>query len=173
MSAKKPAARISAVALVIGMALPHISFAQVTINTLSDLQRADLDRQIAEKQKSLIDSAKPPAPPASMPDAALLARKLPDALLSLAPPAPPPTKQVLAIYGQQGSEKVEISLPDGTIVAAKPGQAQPGGWMLVSVSANALVVEITKQANTSKGKKKSAPSTPIKTTRTLRVGETF
>jgi type IV pilus biogenesis protein PilP len=164
----------AAVALVIGLALPQITHAQVTIQTLSDLQRAELDRQIADKQKSLIESAKPPAPPAS--EVALLAKKLPDVLLTLTPPVPPPTKKVLAIYGKPGAEKVEISLPDGAIVTATSGQPQPGSWQLLSVSANTVVVEITKPANTAKGNKKNAQnaqSSPVKTTRTLRVGETF
>jgi len=132
-----------------------------TITTMSQLQRAELEREARRRLEKLNPPppAPPPAPAASSPAAVAAATA------ARAPRVEPDTtKEVVAIYGFQGKETAEIRMPDGTVMKAAAGMQSPG-FKVLRVERDAVLVEAqVKKATTGKteagkavrGKKKGA-----------------
>lgn len=126
---------------------PKGVFIAPTIATLSQLQRAEIDADVKKRLEKL-NPPPPPPPVATKPaeTAAMVAKRT----QATKPPEPVTTKTVLAIYGPQGQEQVEILMPDNSIVKtsvnASRGSATPGFRVTRIVNGSVMVEVLAKQS---------------------------
>lgn len=112
-----------AIGVVLGACTTFSAFAQLnnapTINTLSQLQRAEHEKAAQKRMEAL--NPPPPTPPTpTQPTAAEIAAKA--AAVVKPKEVFNTTKTVVAIYGRQGSEVAEIAMPDGLVRKILTGQ---------------------------------------------------
>ncbi len=125
------AACAAALALTLGQSAHAQLENAPTINALSQLQRAEIEKAAQKRMEQL----NPPPPPPLVPVAAPVVK------VEAAPkPKPVVTKTIWAIYGRQGAELTEIAMPDGSVVKAVAGQ-HVQDFKVVSVGNGVVVIE--------------------------------
>jgi type IV pilus biogenesis protein PilP len=130
-------AQVSEVPL--GLTLAAMQDKAPTIATLADLQRRELEADVARRlTKMSAIEAKPAASAPALPAVQIIKTK------NMAPSADTaPIKRVLAIYGPEGDERADLALGDGSITAVHAGSTF-GSFTVVSISRTSVKIEIAR-----------------------------